>query len=59
MAVRLARSGLRESLPARVRMNCSGCGETRELEVLDLDHGYCVVCGSTVTWLAETPPAPA
>jgi predicted RNA-binding Zn-ribbon protein involved in translation (DUF1610 family) len=48
MAVRLARSGLRPHEEWQtVRMPCSGCGQTLELEVLDDDYAYCPACGTT------------
>ncbi len=48
MAVRLARSGLREADQwERVVAFCEGCAEPRDMEVLDGSHAYCEVCGST------------
>jgi len=50
MGVRLARSGLREEWTT-VRAQCEGCGQVSDLKVLDPDHAYCVLCGSTNTWM--------
>ncbi len=50
MGVRLARSGLREEWRT-VRAQCEGCGQISELEVLDLDHAYCTLCGTINTWM--------
>jgi len=50
MGVRLARSGLREEW-ATVRGQCEGCGQVSDLKVLDKDHAFCVLCGSTNTWM--------
>ena len=50
MAVRLARSGLREEWTT-VRAACEGCGQVSDLKVLDQDHAFCDLCGSTNTWM--------
>jgi len=50
MGVRLAKSGLREEW-ATVRAQCEGCGQVADLKVLDKDHAFCVLCGSTNTWM--------
>lgn len=50
MAVRLARSGLREKWP-NTRLRCEGCGEVTEMEVLDDSHLLCTVCGTTNPWI--------
>jgi hypothetical protein len=50
MGVRLARSGLRQEWRT-VRAQCEGCGQLSELEVLDMEHAYCTLCGSTNTWM--------
>lgn len=52
MGVRLARAGLRpEDQWRTVRAQCEGCGQVSELEVVDLDHAYCTLCGTTNTWM--------
>jgi len=52
MGVRLARSGLRDPGQWKtVRAQCEGCGQVSELEVLDLDHAFCTLCGTTNTWM--------
>lgn len=52
MGVRLARSGLRpEEEWETVRAQCEGCGQVSEMEVLDKDHAYCTLCGTTNTWM--------
>ena len=50
MGVRLARSGLREEWAA-VRAQCEGCGQVSDLKVLDREHAFCALCGSTNTWM--------
>ena len=50
MGVRLARSGLREEW-STVRAQCEGCGQLSELKVLDGEHAFCVLCGTTNTWM--------
>ncbi len=50
MGVRLARSGLREEW-GTVRAQCEGCGQVSELEVVDMDHAFCTLCGTTNTWM--------
>jgi hypothetical protein len=52
MGVRLARSGLRSNEEWKlVRAQCEGCGQVSELEVVDMDHAYCTLCGTTNTWM--------
>jgi len=52
MGVRLAKSGLRPEGEWRmVRAQCEGCGQLSDMEVLDMDHAYCSLCGTTNTWL--------
>ncbi len=50
MGVRLARSGLREEW-STVRAQCEGCGQVSDLKVLDGEHAFCVLCGTTNTWM--------
>jgi hypothetical protein len=50
MGVRLARSGLREEWKT-VKGQCEACGQVSELEVLDMEHAYCTLCGSTNSWM--------
>jgi hypothetical protein len=50
MAVRLARSGLREEW-STVRAQCEGCGQVSDLKVLDREHAFCALCGTTNTWM--------
>ena len=50
MGVRLARSGLREEWTT-VRAQCEGCGQISDLKILDRDHAFCVLCGTTNTWM--------
>ncbi|MFC1791316.1 hypothetical protein ACFL0I_02470 [Gemmatimonadota bacterium] len=50
MGVRLARSGLREEWTT-VRAQCEGCGQLSDLEVLDMDHAFCALCGTTNSWM--------
>jgi len=50
MGVRLARSGLRHSWKT-VRGQCEGCGQVAALALIDLDHAYCNLCGTTNTWM--------
>ena len=50
MGVRLARSGLREEWTT-VRAQCEGCGQVSDLEVLDQEHAFCELCGTTNTWM--------
>jgi hypothetical protein len=52
MGVRLAKSGLRPQDEWRtVRAQCEGCGQVSEMDVLDLEHAYCTLCGTTNTWM--------
>jgi RNase P subunit RPR2 len=52
MGVRLARSGLRPPEEwETVRAQCEGCGQISDLEVVDLEHAYCTLCGTTNTWM--------
>jgi hypothetical protein len=50
MGVRLARSGLREEWTT-IRAQCEGCGLVGDLKVLDREHAFCVLCGTTNTWM--------
>ncbi|MBT8396356.1 MAG: hypothetical protein HKO65_13800 [Gemmatimonadetes bacterium] len=50
MGVRLARSGLREEWTT-VRAQCEGCGQINELKILDREHAFCPLCGTTNTWM--------
>lgn len=50
MGVRLARSGLREEWTT-VNAQCEGCGQVTDLKVLDPEHAFCVLCGTTNTWM--------
>ncbi len=50
MGVRLARSGLREEWTT-VRAECEGCGLVSDLKVLDREHAFCTLCGTTNTWM--------
>ena len=50
MAVRLARSGLREKWTT-VRAACEGCGQVSDMKVLDREHAFCDLCGTTNTWM--------
>ena len=50
LAVRLARSGLKETPWQVVKTYCPSCSAVRELEVLDPEHGHCPVCDATVEW---------
>jgi len=50
MGVRLARSGLREEWRT-VQAQCEACGRVSELEVVDMNHAFCTLCGSTNTWM--------
>jgi len=52
MGVRLAKSGLRPEGEWRMlRAQCEGCGQLSNMEVLDLEHVYCSLCGTTNTWM--------
>ena len=52
MGVRLAKSGLRNQEEwETVRAQCEGCNQVSELEVLDLEHAYCTLCGTTNSWM--------
>ena len=50
MGVRLARSDLREEWTT-VRAQCEGCGQLSDLRVLDREYAFCVLCGTTNTWM--------
>ncbi len=50
MGVRLARSGLREEW-STVEAQCEGCGQISEMKILDRDHAFCELCGTTNTWM--------
>ena len=50
MGVRLARSGLKEDWKT-VRAQCEGCGQVTDLKVLDPEHAFCSLCGTTNTWM--------
>jgi formate dehydrogenase maturation protein FdhE len=50
MGVRLARSSLREEW-STVKAQCEGCGQVSELKVLDREHAFCSLCGTTNTWM--------
>jgi hypothetical protein len=59
LAVRLARSGLRETPWPVVETLCPECGTSRECEVLDQEHGLCTVCSTVLTLpVADQPIAP-
>lgn len=51
MAVRLARSGLKEEAWDRFRGVCEACGDLTDLQVLDSSYVYCPECGSTSRWV--------
>jgi len=50
MGVRLAKSGLREEWTT-VRAQCEGCGQVSDMKVIDGEHAYCELCGTTNTWM--------
>jgi len=50
MGVRLVRSGLREEWTT-VRAQCEGCGQVSDLKVLDGEHAFCDLCGTTNSWM--------
>ena len=50
MGVRLAKSGLREEW-STVEAQCEGCGQVSELKVLDREHAFCELCGTTNSWM--------
>lgn len=50
MGVRLARSGKKEDW-ATVRAQCEGCGQVSDLNVVDQEHAFCTLCGTTNTWM--------
>jgi hypothetical protein len=50
MGVRLAKSGFREDWTT-VRAQCEGCQMVTDLKVLDPEHAYCELCGTTNTWM--------
>jgi hypothetical protein len=50
MGVRLAKSGLREEWTT-VTAQCEGCGQISEMKVLDREHAFCPLCGTTNTWM--------
>ncbi len=51
MAVRLARSGMREEGWPTFRGGCDACGRLTDLQVLDSSYVYCPECGSTGRWV--------
>lgn len=68
MAVRLARSGLREEPWPTTHLLCEGCDAVQEMEVLDDSTARCTVCGTLNAWImaelmdhgwAEVPPTAA
>jgi hypothetical protein len=50
MGVRLAKSGLREEWTT-IRAQCEGCDQVSDLKVLDREHAFCELCGTTNTWM--------
>lgn len=50
MGVRLARSGLRENWRT-VLAQCEGCGQVSDLIIVDGEHAFCTICGTTNTWM--------
>ena len=50
MGVRLARSGLKDDWKT-VRAQCEGCDQVSDLNVIDKDHAFCTLCGTTNTWM--------
>jgi len=50
MGVRLARSGAKHDWKT-VRAQCEGCGQVSDLNIIDKDHAYCTLCGTTNTWM--------
>ncbi len=50
MGVRLARSGLRSTWKT-VRAQCEGCGQVSDLVIVDSEHAFCALCGTTNTWM--------
>ncbi|MFH1766003.1 MAG: hypothetical protein ABIF09_17595, partial [Gemmatimonadota bacterium] len=42
--------GLREEWTT-VRAQCEGCGQVSDLKVLDREHAFCLLCGTTNTWM--------
>lgn len=51
MALRLAKSGMREHVPPTARMKCDGCGQVAEMEVVDRTTLLCPVCGTVNRWI--------
>ena len=50
MGMRLARSGIEPERWKTVHALCDGCGEPRELEIVDSTYAYCTQCGTTNRW---------
>lgn len=50
MGVRLARSGLRDEWRT-VSAQCEGCGQVSDLIIVDHEHAFCTICGTTNTWM--------
>ena len=50
MGVRLARSGFREDWTT-VRAECEGCGFVSDLKLIDKEHAFCHLCGTTNSWM--------
>ena len=51
MALRLAKSGLRESPAPTTTLCCDGCGQVAEMEVVDRTSLLCPLCGTVNRWI--------
>lgn len=52
MALRLAKSELRERPFSTTKYPCQGCGQETEMQILDQQDLYCTVCGTMNHWIA-------
>lgn len=51
MAVRLARSGMKDQEFETIRAHCEGCRTPTQLKVIDKSLAICTECGATNRWV--------
>ncbi|MFV2006368.1 MAG: hypothetical protein ACC667_02935 [Longimicrobiales bacterium] len=50
MGMRLARSEIEQSRWKTIHALCDGCGDPRDMKIVDSTYAYCTQCGTTNRW---------
>lgn len=51
MGMRLARTGIEPDRWKTIHALCDGCGEPRDMEIVDSTYAFCTHCGTTNRWM--------